>query len=397
MKKTNANVGVPAKKSKNNCILLIIVCILLAVALVLGAILLTATLVRRSRYVVMYEGYGMDEKTVNYFASVYKYKYMITLSQLGVSATDTDAFWAKKPEGAIKTYGDLLSEGAELYIKKMLVANVLFSQSTSLSDAALADIEDTVKMKLDMYGIDGDVGKFNEAVAKYGFDYDTFVKAAKIEYKAKATAHLLYGSAGENVSSATAEEFLQTYSHVKIIFVNSTKRQVLNDKGELVSVRDLTDAERAEQSALVGELRSAISDGSVSPQMFDNMMALCNYITGISKDGEYYLSPSSSFAADFASEGFDEVVKEALLMEKGEYSELDYMDGVCFIYKYNVESGAYDDDGLSAYFEDFYTDAAEYAYDELLKSYAVDAVAKDRFYEIDFVSIPKNYLYRTEF
>jgi phosphoglycolate phosphatase len=83
-----------------------------------------------------------------------------------------------------------------------------------------------------------------------------------------------------------------------------------------------------------------------------------------------------------------EVVERALEMSVGEYEKVACSIGVCYIYKENVVSGAYDDEE-DPFFSDFYSDASEYLYAEILDIIAPEVTVKDKFYEVDYSEIPK--------
>ena len=91
------------EKPKKNRALLIIVCIFLSALFCFGAVLVTVNLVRNARYVASYDGYGMDEGVLAYFASAYKMSYVSNLPPDEAARAERDEdFWDSIPEGGSK-------------------------------------------------------------------------------------------------------------------------------------------------------------------------------------------------------------------------------------------------------------------------------------------------------
>ena len=106
--------------------------------------------------------------------------------------------------------------------------------------------------------------------------------------------------------------------------------------------------------------------------------------------GGYYLASTSSHTSELYKV-YPEVVTESLSMQEGEYSRVETDFGVCFIYKDEIEVGAYMYSDYSQFFDDFYSDAADYIFTNELEGYYDDVKVKDKFYEIDLIEIPYNY------
>lgn len=393
-------------KKKKNRFLLTIICILLSVIFLFGAALMTVTLIKRAKYAVMYEGYGMDVKTASYFASYYKYMYM---QDTGVR--DTASAW-ESDRGDGVTHGEALAKGAEQFMKEVLVGNSLFdkylatlnsSQKKTVRDTMDLKIRESVKDALKyMPDADGTEKTFNKNVEKYGFDYKSFKKAVELQYKYQMGCTALYGSDGAYISSLQlsdeekkwlSEYYEAAYSRVMLIFIDYKHKYSSGNKTLL------TDSEKDALLADVAQMREAITDGTMTPEAFSRYFDKHNIMTGISEEGEYYYS--AAFADDV---GIGSELTEAIYsMKAGEYAECKYSvtdsetgvtdRGDCFIYKYALDDGAYDDKDNEFFFRDFYRNAAIYMYGSAISLGVKEAKTSDRFKNVDIVSLPYNYLY----
>lgn len=375
--KTNNGTQASATKKRNPRFLTIFVCISLSVILFFGAVLVTVTLINRSRYVVSFEGYGITDEVAVCLASEYKYRYIVTNGLAKVeSFSDTPAFWERVVPGDTKTYGDYLKEGFEQYLKEVVIAGALFSIYSSYTAKDKERVNDAIEAVMSMRGIDGIKANFNKATEVYGFDYDAFCDTAKLKYMAASARSILFGE----LLAEDCEEYLATYTHVKLLFINNA--QLTHGEGTVKEDIEALDA--------------AITDGTVSPQMFDNLMKY-NSVKGLSEVGEYYLHESAETTAKLCDEGFSEVVLASLELNEGEFATADYPDGKCYIYKYAPTAGAYANSALEIFFTDFAIDASRFLFGELLSELSDEVRIKDEAALIDIVNIPYNYTYRTEF
>ena len=371
------NNGTQASVKRKPRFLTIFVCISLSVILFFGAVLVTVTLINRSRYIVSFEGYGITDEVAVCLASEYKYRYIVTNGLAKVeSFSDTPAFWERVVPGDTKTYGDYLKEGFEQYLKEVVIAGALFSIYSSYTAKDKERVNDAIEAVMSMRGIDGIKANFNKATEVYGFDYDAFCDTAKLKYMAASARSILFGE----LLAEDCEEYLATYTHVKLLFINNA--QLTHGEGTV--------------KADIEALEAAITDGTVSPQMFDNLMKY-NSVKGLSEVGEYYLHESAETTAKLCDEGFSEVVLASLELNEGEFATADYPDGKCYIYKYAPTAGAYANSTLEIFFTDFAIDASRFLFGELLSELSDEVRIKDEAALIDIVNIPYNYTYRTEF
>ncbi len=369
------------EKPKKNRALLIIVCIFLSALFCFGAVLVTVNLVRNARYVASYDGYGMDEGVIAYFASAYKMSYVSNLPPDEAARAERDEdFWDSIPEGGTRTYGEDLKLGFENYVREILVANALYlSAGADYSE----QVERAVSYITDDAAFGGSIDAFNLAVAEYGFDYDDLTDAAELYYRYLKAARSIYGEVGEYVSVAGCSEYLKTYSHVKMIFVESSYLSE-NKNGS---------------GADIAALRSAMAAGLVSEEQIDYLMKHNSIKIEGGVDGEYYFGVSSEFTVKIGSTHPDihAVLEKALTMSVGECAEMPYPNGVCFIYRCAPEEGVYANSDYDLYFEDFYIDAADYLYKKEVKSLLPEVKIKESFFDVDIVSMPKNIFYRVKF
>ena len=148
---------------------------------------------------------------------------------------------------------------------------------------------------------------------------------------------------------------------------------------------------------LIATVRASISaynEDSDAPQMSPNYFntLLYQYDEGdaTKHNSGYYFSPYSSYSNEFASEYY-EIVKKAIEMDKNSYAELDYDGGVCFIYKYVNEAGAYSDTSEGGFFEDFYYLVASSHFSEAVEEITPQVKVSDKYGSIDLFALKYNY------
>ena len=85
------------------------------------------------------------------------------------------------------------------------------------------------------------------------------------------------------------------------------------------------------------------------------------------------------------------MVSTALQMENDSFAHLDWEEGVCFIYRYNVEPGAYAEKINEDFFGDFYDNASYYFYEKSISALLSGVNVKDEASSLDFTSVEFNY------
>lgn len=372
----------------------------MAVVIAFGATVGIIIGVKESRAVAKYDGITVDEGVVHCLASRYKALYLRTLNSVGTpGAGDFAVFWRlESPEG--KTYGELLSENFEAYLSSILVSSRLYDMNASYGAKEKKIVKAAVERVLDETA-GGSVSKFNELTEKYGFDYKDFKRASELLYKAQSAQALYYGVDGKNLVSYPEEcmKYLEKYAHVSLLFIRTEDKLYTGEDGKQELI-PLTSEEKAKKNKTLTEIRTAIanletgSDGKMYPEMFKS------YLEGSDGDPSYYNTgyyfyENAETTREFA-EMFGGVVDAAYDMKIGDYREVkinvDGFVGYCFLYKSEVESGAYLS-STNLFFSDFYTDAALYLYNEVLNTIIPEVEYKDKYKDIDIVSIPQNVIY----
>lgn len=387
--------------SKRNRILLIIICIFLAILVAVGGTLGIISAVNNARAVVKYEGVRVEEGAARYLASYYKYLYKVSLASDGITVRDTESFWASEAKDG-KTHGEMLSEGFRDYLSSIIVANKLFLDYAKYTKEDKSRVKATTEEILLYSEANGSLDEFNRIAESYGFDYDDFLSAAELLYKAALAELTIYGLSGSNLKNfpSECEKYLSEYSHVALMFFRTEETFLLNEAGERTyddegnaRMRPLTDAEILAVNEKIAFLDLAIErykndeNGQITPETFEL------YLDGSDSDPDmksvgYYFHPDAERTAEFASV-FPEVVDAALDMELNEYKKVECSIGVCYIYKYGVTSGAYTDDD-NVFFSDFYSDAADALFAEALETFAEDVEFTEKFDGINIVEIPMN-------
>ena len=375
-----------------NRFLSIFVGIFLAVVLVFGGILGIVVGVKNARAVVKYGNVMLDEGTVNYLTSYYKMLYLKELNLSGIAAYDRASFWESEAEDGV-SYGEHFKTALREYIASVVVAaDIYLGYSTYTADDKLS-VALTCEQIL-KYKADGDVSLFNERCEKYGFTYEDFSNAAALLYKAQRAEVILYGEEGDNLASFPEEcdKYFATYSHVALLFIrdetliatDSDGNYVKDSDGNVV-FRDMTDSERAEREALAAEIREKIANGTITPDAFEEYLAVSDGDPQMNESGYYF--NQNAVTTELFAENYADVVSASFEMQIGDYREVDTADGICFIYKYNLAERAYEN-ADSPFFSDFYADAVPYLYAEVLGELTPEVKFKDSYEAIDTISIP---------
>lgn len=392
--------------------LLIFVCIFAAIVIILGAVLGIVSAVKRARAVAYFKSITMDMEVASYFAATYKYEFIKSFAASG--AEDSPAFFNSEYRDG-KTYGELLREGTESYIKKILAANYVFERYSSLSaeDREIIDkaAEDTLT-----YLAGGNENTFNKETEHFGFDYSAYKTAVQMIYKAQSALLAVCGTNGENLKDnsglmegyITEEDFLSTYSHVKLLFIRTEDTFVLDSDGNRMKNPDgtyqivaLNPDEKAARQELISEIRGYIaaigtSDSQMGPTMFDNYLRDNDEGDHEMHAHGYYFAEGAEFSGEFGK-FYGDVLEKAYSMKVGDFGEAEVDFGVCFIYKYGVDTSDLDRKSLEVCFKDFYINLAPIFYDKLLTDLATGATVKDEVKKINLIVLDYNYKYWPKF
>ena len=328
---------------KSKKVFLIFTAVFLGCVLIIGSVFGTIAIVRNRNAVMKYKGVYLTQGALNYISASYKYDYMSALKKSGVDCADSEAFWQSK-SGSGKTYGEILSENTDQYIRSVLIGSYLFDQNTRLTKDDKAAIKRSVAEVLE-YRADGDVGRFNEIGEPMGFDYKDFEKAAELLYKSQMAQTVIFGFDGASLSSGGfASEcdahFNSSYSRVKLMIVRTDGVLTTDPETGKQVLDEYDDSERAEALAKIDTLRERIASGQMNEEAFDWHIAN-EYSTGTVNDTYgYYFSANSSYSVQFTQQSQSDIVRKALTVGIGEYAEAELDIGVCFILRCPLEVGA---------------------------------------------------------
>ncbi len=345
--------------------------VFLGLVLLTGLVLGTIAIIRNIRAVMVYKGVYLYKGEANYLTATYKKDFMSTLAKSGIKCTDDDEFWQSDAGGG-KTYGQVLQENTDKYLKSVLIGNYLFDRNSRLTkndkDAIKKSIEEVLA-----YRADGNKSRFNEIGATMGFDFRDFKRAAKLLYKAEKAQQVIFGYEGASLSSGNFmaecdEYFVNNYSCVNLLIIRTDGKYVTDTETGRPDFKEYTDEERAEALKDIADVRTYINNGQINTDAFNWYVE--KYPTDPVNDAYgYYFSAYSAYSKNFASQGARNVVQSAISMGIGEYAECELDIGTCFIYKRELEPRAYANTTLSRFFEDFYATATPYVYQKSVDTY----------------------------
>ncbi len=405
-KKKKQNLSKKNEAKKKNRFLIIFVSVFVSAVLILGVTLGAVAIIKDGNSTVSFRGTRMDKKVAVYFTSVFKKDFKTALSTTVSGVEDSPGFWNSISETG-ETYLEVLSAGAEEYLKRIAVLNYLYDRYASLSSKDKAIIENAVLETLKNYG--GSVSEFNEAASVYGFDYNAYKSAVEMIYKAVSIETLICGDGGSKLKSSSEEnvlalknKLLAEYSHVKLLYISTDRTFVLDENGNRVSeggeykIKELNPSERAERLDEIEKIREAISaigtDGAqMGPDMFDYYMKSGLYAGMLeTRDHGYYFLKGSSYTDAFYKDNA-EIVDKSFEMNVGEFAEVAAEGGVCFIYKMPTSETDLSVSALEAYFIDFYDALSVRFINEQVSLFTPEVKIKEELFgEIDLIILPYN-------
>ena len=399
MKNNNKSKTPLSTEQKSKRVFLVFSSVFLSIVLIVCTVFGAIGISKGRNAVMKYKGISLKEGVSNYIAASYKYDFMSALNRSGVECYDSPYFWQSEAEEG-KTWGEVLAENTEKYIKRVIVGSYLFDRNTRLSKNDKAVIEKAVKEVLDFRAA-GSVDLFNEMGKEMGFAYSDFKTAAELLYKYEMAESVIFGYDGAALESGgfsaeCNEYFESSYAKVMLLIIRTDGELIVDSETGKEVLSEYDDTTRAKVLADIEEVRRLIYNAEndvFDEQMSDEAFAwyIDKYKTGTVNDTEgYYFSDSSSYSLEFAEDA-PEVVRLALTTEVGHFSECELDIGVCFIYRRPLESGAYTRIGLSHFFEDFYVNASSYIYSKSLDAYLQDVTVKDRYDANAVVTRPYNH------
>ena len=388
--------------------------IILTVAITLIAVILFGCVtgiiiaVRNHRAIISVGGVRIEKSAAAYLATSYKNTFMQKYK-----ATDTPSFWDSEYQDG-KTYGMLLFEETEAYIREVAVGAYLFDRYAVLTTAEKKKLKEVAESATRDFGCK-DVKEFNSRAEKMGFDYKGFTDALTLLYKKQQAQRRIFGDNGSTLSLAAyqseCEKYYSHYTYAKLLIirtefeyeVDKNGNYLVDEEGNLAK-RPLTDEEYAERIADIEEVIAAMdakangTTDQITEEFFDIMLAkydLDEYTT----EG-YFFSPVDGvsgvpFASSTAAfvEGMGEELLEFIYtLDIGEFAKTEVEGGVCFVYRGDLIAGAYASQAYDYFFSDFYSDAADYLYLTTLTSLIDTVSVKHTFYErVNVIALPYNY------
>ena len=421
-----------AKRTRR--IIITVICVILAAALIVGAVLGIISAVREASYVMKSDRVGIDKGVASFLISVFKYDYILSYKETGVDAKDTDEFWNQPRHTGNE--GDLFNYYAANHIKEVLAANAFFDQYAELT----AEDEKRIALAVDEvlnYKASGSKEVFNSKTEKMGFDFDDFKKGSEMLYKAGVAASRVFGEGGVNMPALFpdyCEDFYEnSYIRAKILIIRTEDTFVYDENGDPVYETDgdgnkihvtkpLSETEKNERAEYIARLDKYVEDLKLSPNstitknQFNNLLSEIankykeNVISGV--ENGYYLMRKSYISPVFGTDqvilsdytaafGLEHVVEQAYSLETDEIyvyesgataseSDTKSFSYKCYVYKMEKEEDAYTKSSLDHFFWDFYSLAAFFLYNEIIDEKVKEAEVKDKWDEIDPVSIPMN-------
>lgn len=383
----------PEKKSRRT--LIIFTSVFLGLVLLFGIIFGVIAIVRNVRSVMIYKEVTITKGVANYLVMMGKYNYISSLAKQGVVCYDTEEFWnSTAPNGRI--YGDMLEEEVEMYLKRIMVATHLYDKYSDLSADDEKKIENISLEILVRYG--GSKEKVDKELEKIGCDYNDVEKATEMLYKYAMAKEVIFGYEGEALKSEDyypqCDEFFATYTHAKLLFVRTEDKFVKDPTTGEITLEELTSAEKAEVEAYIENIRIQIAGTGelvMTYEEFVRQIGIWAEKDEMNIVGGYYFAPTSLDTDEFRKI-YPEVVDAVYSAKVGEYAEVETSWGICFVYRDDPTPRAYLSPTLDRFFTDFYTDAVEYIYPVELAKYATEVKVKKKFYDIDIIAMPYNYL-----
>lgn len=429
MKKQEPTPEESARKTRR--IIIITVCVILALAILLGAVLGIVTAVRNASYVMKIDRVGIDKGVASFLISLYKYEYVASYT----GASDSDSFWNKAR--VTGTEGDLFNYEATEYLKEILAANALFDSYAKLTN------EDKKKINLATTEIlnfkaSGSEKTFNEKTKEFGFDFDDFKRGSEMIYKASVVLTRVFGDGGSNMQTMFGDWcntfYENNYIKAKILIIRTEDTFKYDENGEAVyetdaggnkihATRPLTPAEKEERLQYVTKLDSLAAalrespNSTITRNQFNNLLTEIaekynENVTSAVKDG-YYLMRKTNVETGYGNEqlitsdytgkmNIDHIVRELYSLDEGEIyvyesgaavAEDDAVSSFsykCYAYRMEKNEGAYADSTLEHFFWDFNSLAAYFLYVDLIKEKVSDVELKKKWDDMNPVSIPMN-------
>ena len=188
-----------------NKVLQVAVCIIIAIALIIGVTFGAGYAARNVRAVIKLGDITVDWSTITYVASFYKMKYIEKHDHEG--AGDTEEFWNTLTVDGITHAEDYKTEFKEFLCETVAKAYLYITHHGYTAEDKLLVAEKSESV-LREYA-NGSVAEFNEIAKDYGFDYNDFQNADALFYKSEKADEILPGTLGQQEYERQIAEALE--------------------------------------------------------------------------------------------------------------------------------------------------------------------------------------------
>ena len=385
--------------------------IFLAGLLVLGIVLGAVSLARNTKAYARYSGIAIDRATYSYLLSYYKFNHMRALAGV-TGAEDSESFWLSKDAESQKTQGELLIEGAEDYVRRVLISAALFDAAAT--SAQKKDAKTAAKKAAEeilTYQADGDTDTFDQMVSDFGYTYADLEGIALLLYKAENAQRLYYGLSGETAATRLTECNLylqENYSAVRLLFIRTETTfstdtdedgniTITTDENGAYLTRPLLTVESQKREQYMQLLDAEIASKTFRKAIFDGIASehYKSYPEGV--DTLYYFADGAAYTESFKASAGEAIVAAAQTLAVGEYQKIAYENGYCYVYKYETEDNAFTEESYKTFFSDFYENVSIHLFSEDVAVFADDVAFSDRASEISVLSVPYKNLIRVRF
>ena len=377
-------------------VLIIFIAAFVTAALIFGIVFSIIAAVRRESAAVEFSGVMIDEPTAAYFVSLYKYRYIAELRAADIEAYDSVDFWATVDADGV-SYGSRLILGVRNFISDILVANYYFDRYGKLDTNDKEELDEIYESVISRFTSE----RLEAALLGAATNERSLKRAIEMYYKATCAKTEIYGTSGATLMGYPDEcnKYLNEYSRVKLLFIRTKDTFSIDENGDRIIengeylMRDLYDYELAERAELIAKIDAEIEgyeqkeDIQITEDIFEGYIDTYGEGEDDKTKSGYYFAASADYTGAFAEDVSADIVRSALEMQIGEYRKVDVGFATCYIYKCPVESGVYTDTSEEGFFADFYSDAADFLFAEMLEDMREDTVFYGKLTEEDIIEI----------
>ncbi len=358
--------------------------ILIAVVMIVTCAACSA---KESPAVLTYGDTVITEAMYTYYVSTYKGRYIQAYSDI----SDSDDFWESDMGG--RTGEEIMQELVLGNVEQNLVASEEFRRAgLSLSAEETAAVDEYIESMITELA-SGSRKTFNGQLSEYGINADMLREMLLMEKEAFAYYEYLYGEEGtETVDDALRDEyykenfvrFAQIYINDIVVYETYEDGSFKQDENGKYVTRELTAEERSDAETRIAAVKAGLEAG----EDFDTLRE--KYSDNLDYERGYYFSAATS--TDYITS----VVSAAFALEEGEWAFVEAArdSGAFFVKRLPLEDGAYKDEELSDFFEDFDEDLTTEKYSERLEALYGDIEKNNAYLEkVCVKDAPANYYF----